>query len=112
MTLGEFCTVRTMNERDMRHLRHVPTHCIIDDCLPRSIGQMIVAAYDMGHAHIVIIDNDCMHVSRRTIGTQNDEIVQVFVRETHIALHCILHESFTFLRCLDPDDRLYACRRF
>ncbi len=96
----------------MRHLRHIPAHCIIDDSLSSGIGQMIVAANDVRHTHIVIVDNDRMHISRRTIGTQNDEIVQILVRETHIALHCILHEGLAFLRCLDPNDWLHTCRRF
>lgn len=77
-------------------------------CLARRVGKMIVAADDMRHAHVVIIDDHGMHVGRVAVRTQNDEIIQVLVREAHFALDLIVHDSFTLARRLDADDRLDA----
>src|SRR5690606_25599000 len=89
MALGEFCAVSAMNKRDMRHLRYIPAHRVVDDGLPCGIGQMIVATNDMSHTHIVIIDNNCVHVGGRSIGTQDDEIIEIFVREAYVTLYRI-----------------------
>ncbi len=94
----------------MRHLRYVPAHGIVDDRLARGVGEMVVAANDMGDAHVVVIDHDSVHIGRCAIRTENDEIVQILVREANIALHGIVHDGFAIPRRLDSDDRLYACR--
>ena len=43
----------------------VPAHRLIDLGLARRVGQMIVAANDMGDAHVVIVDDDRQHIGRR-----------------------------------------------
>ena len=41
---------------------NVPTHGLIDDRLPRGIGEVIVAADHMGDAHVMVVDNNGEHI--------------------------------------------------
>ena len=56
--LGEFLAVFAVNERDVRELRRRPIERPIDHDLAGSIGQMVIAADNMRHAHVVIVDHD------------------------------------------------------
>ena len=46
----------------MRPDRNAPAEGLIDLPLARRVGQVIVAADDVGHAHVVIVDDDGEHV--------------------------------------------------
>ncbi len=96
----------------MRHLRNCPAHRVVDDSLSRSVGQMIVTTDDVRDTHVVIVDDNGVHVGRRTIGTQDDEIIEIFIRETNVTLHGILYDGFSVLWRLDSNNRFYASRRF
>jgi hypothetical protein len=73
---------------------------------------MVVAADDVGDAHIVVVDHDREHVGRRAVGAQDDEVVEVLVLE-HDA--CPAHGRRStvspLLGRLDADHRLDALRR-
>ncbi len=73
---------------------------------------MIVAADDMGDAHVVIVDHDGEHIGRRAVGAQQHEIVEVLVLPDDAALDLILDHGLAGLRRLEPDRRLDAGRRF
>jgi hypothetical protein len=83
----------------------------VDDCLARGVGQMVVAADDVGDAHVVIVDDHGVHVGRVAVRAQDDEIVQILVGETHVALHAVAHDRLALLRRLDADRALDAGRR-
>ena len=67
VALGHFLAVRPMNERDMCVGRNLPPHGSVNLDLPRRIVQMIVAANDMGNAHIIIINYNRQHIHRAAI---------------------------------------------
>ena len=46
-----------------------------------------------------------MHVGRRAVGAQDDEIVEILVRERHAPLHVVLDDRLALARRLDADDR-------
>ena len=54
------------------------------------VGQVVVAADDVGDAHVVVVDDDREHVGRRAVGAQEDEVVEVLVLEDDAALHLVL----------------------
>ena len=97
MALGELGAVRPVNERDMRHDRNVPAERLIDLHLPRGVGQMIVAANDMGHAHVVIVDDDGEHVGRIAVRAQQHEVVEILVGEDDLALHLVVDDRLAVL---------------
>ncbi len=51
---------------------------------------MVVAADDVGDAHVVVVDHDREHVGRRAVGAQQDEVVEVLVLPDDAALHLIV----------------------
>ena len=111
MALGEFRAVGPVNQRDMRHHRHLPAERLVDLRLPRAVIEMIVAADDMGDAHVVVVDHHGQHVSGRAVRAQQHEVVEIFVLPGHAALHLIVDDGFAGLRRLQPDHRLHAGRR-
>ena len=77
-------------------------------CLPGSIGEVVIAAYDMGDVHIVIIDDNGQHVGWCAVRTQQDEIIQVFVRPSYPPLNFIIDHSFALNRRFKPNNWLDA----
>ena len=110
MTLGELGAVRPVDQRDMRHDGHVPAQRLIDLHLPRGVGQMVVAANDMGDAHVVIVDDDGEHIGRVAVRAQKDEIVELLVGEGDLALHLVVDDRLAVLLGAQADHRRDAGR--
>ena len=53
--------------------------------LPRRVGQMVVAANDVGDRHVDVVDDDAKIVGRRAVGAGDDQIVELAVVEDDIA---------------------------
>ena len=111
MALGELCAVRPVDQRDMRHDRYIPAERLVDLLLPRAIGEMIVAADDVGHVHVVVVDHDGEHVGRVAVGAKQHEIVEVLVLPHDPALHLVLDHGLAGERRLQADHRLHVGTR-
>src|SRR3546814_8298714 len=72
--------------------------------LTEGVVEVVVAADDMGHAHVVVVDDDRQHVGRRAVGTQQHEIVELLVGDADIALNMIADYYLAFGRHPDADD--------
>ena len=72
---------------------------------------MVVAADDVGDAHVVVVDDDSEHVGRRAVGAQQHEIVEVLVLPHHAALDLIFDDRFAGQRRLEANGRRNARRR-
>ena len=96
VALRQLCAVRPMDQRNMRHDRHIPAHGVIDDRLPGGVGEVVVAADDVGDAHVVVVHDDRVHIGRNAVRTQDDEVVEVLVGETHVALDAVAHDRLAF----------------
>ena len=83
----------------------VPAERVVEDLLAGGVGQVVVAADDVGDAHVVVVDDHGEHVGRRAVGAQDDEIVEVAVGEGDAALDPVLDDRLAVLRRLDADDR-------
>ena len=84
--------------------RDVPAERLIDLRLARRVGQMIVAADDVGDAHVVIVDHNREHVGRVAVRAQEQEIVEVLVGEHDLALHLVVDDCLALLPGAQPDD--------
>ena len=71
---------------------------------------MVVAADDVGDAHVMVVDDDGEHVGRRSVGAQQDEVVELLVGEGHAALDAVLDHRLAVGRSLEADRRLDAGR--
>ena len=65
---------------------------------------MIVAADDVGDAHVVIVDDDGEHVGRRAVRAEQDEIVELVVLHGDPALDLVLDHRLALARRLQADD--------
>ena len=59
----------------------------------------------MGDPHIVVVDHDREIIGRAAVGPQDDQIVELGVRDSDGALNPIANCRGAFLRRLQPDDR-------
>ena len=109
--LGELRAVGAMDERDVRHHRHVPAKRVVDLGLARGIGEMIVAADDVGDAHVVVVHHHREHVGRRAVRAQQHEVVEVLVLPSDPPLHLVLDHGLAGERRLEPEHGLDAGRR-
>lgn len=89
-----FCAVRAVDQRNVRELRHRPVERVIDLGLTAGIREMIRTTHDMRNAHIVIVDDDCEIVRRIAVGPDDDEIVEILIREHDPALHMVRKPPF------------------
>ena len=60
--------------------RHFPSHAAIDHRLPERVVQMVVAADDMRHLHVVVVDDDGKHVGQGAVGTEDHHVVGFSLR--------------------------------
>ena len=81
----------------MRHRGNVPAERLIDLGLPRGVGQMIVAANDVRHAHVVVVDDDGEHVGRIAVRAQEHQVVEVLVGERDLALNEVVDHRLALL---------------
>jgi competence protein ComEC len=98
VAFGEFSPISAVNERYVREAGHSPIHALINLRLARCVGQMIDTADNVRDAHVVIVDDDSEIVGWVAVGTQDDEIVEILVRECNLALDVIRNNSLAFAR--------------
>ena len=72
--------------------------------LAEGVVEMVVAADDMGDAHVVIVDDDREHVGRRAVRAEQDQVVELAVAHRDPALDAIVDHRLALARRLEPDD--------
>ena len=87
-----------------------PSACV-DLHLPRGVGQVVVAADDVGDAHVVVVDDDREHVGRIAVRAQQHQVVELLVGEDDLALHLVVDDRLAVLARAQADRRLDARRR-
>jgi len=65
---------------------------------------MVVAADDVGDAHVVVVHHHGVQVGGRAVAAQDDHVVQFGVADAHFALHQIVHHRFALARGAQADD--------
>ena len=95
----------------MRIDRRRPAERLEDLRLPRRVGEVVVAADDMGDAHVMVVDHDGEIVGRRAVAAQDHEVVEILVGKDHAALHAVLDHRLAVARRLEANRRLDPRRR-
>ncbi len=85
--------------------RNVPAERAVDLRLPERVVEVIVAADDVADRHVMVVDDDGEVVSRRAVGAQDDEIIELLIGDRDAPLHAILDHRLTGLRRLQANDR-------
>src|SRR4051812_28168749 len=84
---------------------------IEDVDLARRIVDVIIAADDMRHIHVPIIDHHAEIVRRHAITAHDDDIIKFLVADRDCALDQIVPGDITMVGIAKTDNRLYAGRR-
>ena len=92
MSLAEARLVRSENQRHVGKLRQDRAQRLIKLDLPGRIGEMIVAANDVGDLHVDVVDDDTKVIGRGAVGAGDDQIVQLAVVEHDVAFDHILDD--------------------
>ena len=71
---------------------------------------MIVAADDVGHAHIVVVDHHAKVIGWTAVGAQDDQVVQLAVGNLDLALNGINDHALALNRAFEADNGIHACR--
>ncbi len=111
VALRHLLPVGPVDQRDMGETRHGPAQRPVDLALAEGVVEMVVAADDMGDRHVEIVHHHREIIGGRTVGAQDDEIVQLLVRNRDLALHQIGDGGDALLLGAEPDHRLDAGRR-
>ena len=72
---------------------------------------MVVAADDMGDRHVMVVHHDGKIVGGRAVGAQDDEVVELLVRDRDGALHVVGDDGLAVARRLEADGRRAAFGR-
>ena len=102
--LGQFGAVRPVNQRDVGEDRARPAQRVVDQALTCGVVQVIVAANDVGHAHVVIVHHHGQIIGRGAVRAQQDQIVQIVGRPTDRALDLVGHRHRGRLRAAETHD--------
>ena len=108
---GQLRPVGAVDQRYVGEGRPLPAERGVDLALAKGIGQMIVAANDVRDVHVVIVHDDRQRVGRRSVGTQQDHVVELVVGDGHGSLDRVLDRRLPFERRPETDDRLHVRRR-
>ena len=101
VTLRQLGSVGAVDQRHVRELGRVPAERAIDLGLAEGVGEMVVAADDVGDRHVVIVDDDGEVVGRRAVGAQDDEVVELLVRHRDRALDAVVDDGLALARRLE-----------
>jgi len=93
---------------DMGEAREIPAHGLVDPHLAECVGQVVVAANDMGDRHVVVVHDHRMQISGRAVAAQDDQVVHLSVGDADRALHQVLDHRFALTRCLQANRGFHA----
>ena len=109
--LAELGAVRAMDQRDMGEARRLAADRTVELDLAEGVGQVVVAANDMGDPHVDVVHHHREHVGRGAVGTQQDHVVELGVLDVDLALDQVGDPGGPRLGRLQPDHRRHAGRR-
>ena len=84
--------------REVAEAGNVPVHGAVDLDLAEGVGQVVVAADDVGDAHVVVVDDDGVEVGGGAVAAEDDEIVDLGIVHAHFALDHVVDDGFALLR--------------
>ena len=105
MALGELLAVGTQDHGDMGEHGYGGAHGLVDHDLARGVGEMVVAADDVGDAHECIIHDGREVVGGRAVGAEDHEVIELLGVEGDLAVDGVVdHDVAAILGHLDTQD--------
>ncbi len=81
VALAQLFSVEPVNHRQMRERRERRAERAVEQNLFRRVGDVVVAAHHDGDSHRDVVGHDREVVDRRPVRAENDEVLDVLVRE-------------------------------
>ena len=81
VAFAQLLAIESVDHRQVRERRQRRTQCAIELDLFRGVRDVIVAAHYDGDAHRDVVGDDGHIVDRRSVGTEDHEVVDVLVRK-------------------------------
>ena len=98
------------DQRTMHINRYFPSECIIQTIVLRRRRKIFITSDNMCNAHqMAFIHNIRKVVCRKTIGLDQDHIIQFCIRHGDIAINLIMESSCAFNRIVLSDNIRYTC---
>src|SRR5690606_29939174 len=94
--LRESTSVGAEDHRQMTKGGNGGTQSLIEQDLLRRIGDVIIAAKHVRHSHEDVIRDDGEVVDRRLVGPEDDEIFDLLVTKTSLAMDEVIPDGFAF----------------
>ena len=105
VALGELLTVGAQDHGDVGERGHGRAEGLVDHDLARGVGQVVVAADDMGDLHHGVVDDGREVVRGRAIGAEDDKVVELLGVEGHLAVNGVVDDDVAaVLGHLDAQD--------
>ena len=86
MSLGQLVAVGAQDHGQVREGGHVVAEGLVDEDLARGVGQVVVAADDVGDAHVGVVADHGEVVGGRAVGAHDDHVVHDVGGEGHVAV--------------------------
>ena len=105
VALGELLAVGAQDHGDVGEGGHRRAHGLVDHDLARGVGEVVVAADDMGNLHHGVVDDGREVVRGRAIGAEDDKVVELLGVEGHLAVDGVVDDDVAaVLGHLDAQD--------
>ena len=105
MALGELLAVGAQNHGNVGERGHGRAEGLVDHDLARGVGQVVVAADDVGDLHHGVVDDGREVVRGRAVGAEDDEVVELLGIEGHLAVNGVVDDDVAaVLGHLDAQD--------
>ena len=105
MALGELLAVGAVQERQVGVARRLVTEGGEDEQLLRRVGEVVVAAHDLGDPHLGVVDGDREVVEDRAVAAGDDEVVVAGVGEGDRPADQVLDHGLAVVGHPQPDRR-------
>ena len=105
VAFGELLAVGTQDHGDVGERGNGGAEGLVNHDLARGVGQMVVAADDMGDLHHGVVDDGREVIRGRAIGAEDDEVVELLGVEGHLAVDGVVDDDIAaVLGHLDAKD--------
>ena len=95
VALRELLAVGAQDHGQVREQRHLGAERLVDEHLARGVGEMVVAADDVGDGHVHVVADHSEVVGERAVGAAQDHVVHHIDGEAHVAVDGILERDRT-----------------
>ena len=89
--------------------RHLPAECLVQKLVLGRGGKILVASYNVGYAHKVIVNNVCEIVGRHTVGLDKYLVLKLCAVNGYVAVKLVVECDLTLRGHLLPDNVRRAC---